>query len=201
MSEKPISISTRFVKKLTRLPIFNSRTQISDSEADTDFKRARPMVSGHPVISRDSILSTTKVFRGRGKDLPWEDGFDLARKTVVRAKRPKPIGEDRWGRERVCGARLMVRRSMNPSSLPPPHSPQANPSSCPPASPRLISRISPSSSRAARPRSDDFVDCALDGGRARPTNSTGCPRTLDREWNSEVGRDEVCQAVRVLLNV
>lgn len=60
--------------------------------------------------------------RMRGKDLLLsrgrDDGFDLAR--CSRTKRPKrPTDEGNVEGERICGARLMVRRSMNPILLTP----------------------------------------------------------------------------------
>lgn len=90
-------------------------------------------------VSKERVFRDTLWFRKIPSSPRRKSSADEARtfpgKTalillaVERAKRPKPMDEEKWGRECVCGARLMVRRSMNPSSLPllSPHKPTLPP--------------------------------------------------------------------------
>lgn len=126
-----------------------------------------PVVTGHPVVFGRPSTRTRQ-----GPSFPGEeDGFDLARSLacllVQRTKRSKPMRRGGTLKRSVCGARLMVRRSMN--SLP------LTPS-------RFTSTDHLADLAVVRPRSDDFVGL-LDGGRARPAASIGCPESarLGRE--------------------
>lgn len=83
------------------------------------------------------------------------DGFDLAR--CSRTKRPKrPTDEGNVEGERICGARLMVRRSMNPillTPLPPSVSPRPIISQTPPLFGRGRTTSSDCSTEVVRVRS------------------------------------------------
>jgi len=118
----------------------------------------------HPTISRHPVAFGRSSTRTRqGPSFPGEeDGFDLAR-LLAYPPENKTIETYRvrgTSKGSVCGARLMVRRSMNPLLLTP---------SCFTSTDHLADPA------VVRPRSDDFVRL-LDGGRARPAASTGCPK-------------------------
>lgn len=132
----------------------------------------RRVVSGHPVAFGRPSTRTRQ-----GPSFPGEeDGFDLARLPACclpacPLARPenKTIethgARGTWKRS-VCGARLMVRRSMNPLPLTPP-----------PVSPRpIISRTSPSFGRGRT----TSPGCSTEVVSVRPP-LPGVPKTLDQD--------------------